>query len=124
MSCFFSKYDNSEYWLVNILSIGFYVKIQAELSGSKTKVNETDELEERIEVLENAVLLLQDELNDVRVDIDDLETQDSLIDVRMLSVEADVLRNEDEIEGIKARLDLIYVDDSIMILSLCLAVIL
>ena len=53
-----------------------------------------------MEVLEDAVLLLQDELNDVRVDIDDLETQDSLIDVRMLSVEADVLRNEDEIEGI------------------------
>ena len=53
-----------------------------------------------MEVLEDAVLLLQDELNDVRVDIDDLETQDSLIDVRMLSVEADVLRNEDEIKGI------------------------
>ena len=53
-----------------------------------------------MEVLEDAVLLLQDELNDVRVDIDDLEMQDSLIDVRMLSVEADVMRNEDEIEGI------------------------
>ena len=53
-----------------------------------------------MEVLEDVVLLIQDELNDVRVDIDDLETQDSLIDVRMLSVEADVLRNEDEIEGI------------------------
>ena len=55
-----------------------------------------------MELLEDAVLLVQDELNDVRLDIDDLETQDSLIDVRMLSVEADVLRNEDEIEGIRA----------------------
>ena len=89
--------------MLNVISIGFVIKIQAELLGFKTKVNETDELEERVEILENVVLLLQDELNDVRVDIDDLETQDSLIDVRMLSVEADVLRNEDEIEGIRVR---------------------
>ena len=76
------------------------IKIHAEFSTVRTKLNETDELEERVEVLEDAVLLLHDELNDVRVDIDDLETQDSLIDVRMLCVEADVLRNEEEIEGI------------------------
>ena len=75
-----------------------------------------------MQVLEDAVLLLQDELNDVRVDIDDLETQDSLIDVRMLNVEADVLRNEDEIEGINFLYIFLISCKKVMFSQMCLSV--
>ena len=56
------------------------------------QANVTDELEERIEILEDTVLVIEQ-------DVEELENEDALINVRLFDIEMDVFDNENAIEG-------------------------
>ena len=64
------------------------------------QANVTDELEERIEILEDTVLVIEQ-------DVEELENEDALINVRLFDIEMDVFDNENAIEGITSRLNFI-----------------
>ena len=51
------------------------------------QANVTDELEERIEILEDTVLVIEQ-------DVEELENEDALINVRLFDIEMDVFDNE------------------------------
>ena len=54
---------------------------------------------ERVEVLENSVVILQDELGNVQVEINDLQSEDTLINVSLLEIKTDIYNIENEIDG-------------------------
>ena len=57
------------------------------------QANVTDELEERIEILEDTVIVIEQ-------DVENLENEDALINVRLFDIEMDVFDNENAIEGL------------------------
>ena len=64
------------------------------------QANVTDELEERIEILEDTVIVIEQ-------DVEELENEDALINVRLFDIEMDVFDNENAIEGFTSRLNFI-----------------
>ena len=63
--------------------------------------NCTSDLEERVTTLENAVSAIEDELAETSAEIDDLQTEDTVINVRLLEVETDIFNIQNSIDGKK-----------------------
>ena len=63
--------------------------------------NCTSDLEERVSTLENTVSAIEDELGETSAKIDGLQTEDQVINVRLLEVENDIFNIENSIDGNK-----------------------
>ena len=63
--------------------------------------NCTSDLEERDTTLEIAVSAIEDELGETSAEIDDLQTADTVINVRLLEVETDIFNTQNSIDGKK-----------------------
>ena len=72
-----------------------YIKVT--LSNTINFQNSTDDLEVRVTILENDVTVLQDELEEVETDI-------NLHDIRLINVEQSVTENQNDIDGINIAL--------------------
>ena len=99
------KLDHNIVYCFNCCCTNCFVVLQP--VNANVLLNDTSELEARVEVLEVEVMNVQsdvanieDDVNNVEIQVNNLETEVTIVESELINVQEDITDNEDQIFGV------------------------